>query len=190
MKFTFALSVISDLKHLLTPENPLSLTYYPFMKQLIPPNNPPINPKQTMHYYPIDIDKIQQIKNNSKISILSVNIRSLNTNYDFISQLIDNCHQPNIILIQETWNPDKDKSIFENYNQPTLNMRKNRNGGGSGIWTHIKHKSHTDLTLTRHAPDTHRTKTENTPNTEYAHRTHTAHAPHAYTQCHAHLAHT
>ena len=148
MKFTFALSVISDLKHLLTPENPLSLTYYPFMKQLIPPNNPPINPKQTMHYYPIDIDKIQQIKNNSKISILSVNIRSLNTNYDFISQLIDNCHQPNIILIQETWNPDKDKSIFENYNQPTLNIRKNRNGGGSGIWTHIKHKSEPYLPLT------------------------------------------
>ena len=94
-----------------------------------------------MLYYPIDTDDIPSIIENCKISILSVNIRSLNKNYDHMAKLIKNCLQPDILLIQETWHPSVFTSHFSNYNPPTLNLRRNRAGGGCGIWTKIKHKS-------------------------------------------------
>ena len=69
-----------------------------------------------------------------RLTVLSQHVRSLNCNFPKLKSIVE-VENPSIVCVQETW------SVIGNYRIPNYqnllhNTRKNRNGGGVGIWVH------------------------------------------------------
>ena len=83
------------------------------------------------------------IKNNdnqNKLSILAVNIRSLNANFHKLELLLTELSfDPTIILVSETWISDSKPFIFSLKNYSFINQSGIGKGGGAGIF--IKNNS-------------------------------------------------
>ena len=67
------------------------------------------------------------------MSILSLNIQSLNSHYDHLCSLIDSIGSPEIITLAELWHPRPSNTFITNYHQLIQHTRKNSRGGGCGI---------------------------------------------------------
>lgn len=71
---------------------------------------------------------------NVELTVLSQNIRSLNTGFPKLKQYLrSNDIVPEVICLQEIWKP-KGTFNLRGYNNPWLIERRKGNGGGVGIW--------------------------------------------------------
>ncbi len=99
---------------------------------------------------PISINESKYIINNNTINILCTNIQSINRHFNDLNQLITDIEFPEIISLNEIWNPYININI-PNYKAPTIKTRQNKRGGG--VATYIRkdiqhvHKPHLETTI-------------------------------------------
>ena len=67
-----------------------------------------------------------------ELLVISQNLRSINKSFALLKKTIDDL-QPEILCVQELWKP-KGSYRLEGYQTPIFLTRKNKNGGGVGIW--------------------------------------------------------
>ena len=84
----------------------------------------------------IEIEQASNLVKDHLISILSCNVRSLNSNVAQINECIKDLNFPKIICLSETFNPSTYAKTIPDYNLNVIKARKNTTGGGVGIWTH------------------------------------------------------
>ena len=107
------------------PNDALSL---PFSPSLPPLEDHPSNTNL------ISINSAKNIKNRHHLSVLSLNIQSLNSNYDHLCTLLDSINYPEIAILSETWQPRLPNTIICNYHPLIHFTRQNRKGGSCGIF--------------------------------------------------------
>ena len=81
------------------------------------------------------------IKNEKKLSILSLNIQSLSSKFSELSELLNELEstksQPDLICLQEVWQIHNISSFnLPNYHPLEINLRNAARGGGVGIYVH------------------------------------------------------
>ena len=73
---------------------------------------------------------------NDTLLVLSQNIRSLNSGFPKLKAYLRTmARKPDIICLQEIWQVNTTFKL-KGYSDPVLNPRKNKTGGGTGIWVH------------------------------------------------------
>ena len=80
---------------------------------------------------PITINELKEEQREFKYSILSVNICSYNRNKEQLKSLVDQIN-PTIVCLTEMWAPYNPN--LRGYQNPTLNLRQKKRGGGIGIF--------------------------------------------------------
>ena len=77
--------------------------------------------------------KIDQTINNYHNIMLSVNCRSLVSNFELLKPIVKKCN-PKIIAVSEIWRATATSSLLDNYQTPIFKTRLKRNGGGYGLY--------------------------------------------------------
>ncbi len=82
---------------------------------------------------------VSKFKNLNKLSMFSLNVQSLSSKYNDLKELISylgsNQCSPDVICLQETWKiVDSAYFSLPNYSPLCLKSRKNRQGGGVGLY--------------------------------------------------------
>ena len=76
-------------------------------------------------------------------SLLTSNVRSLTRNFSEFENIVNNM-KPNFICISETWNIHKGFVNLNNYHEIITRVRKNKRGGGVGIYVNKQYKFKTN----------------------------------------------
>lgn len=85
------------------------------------------------YYEPKNIDK--QIITTNTLSVLAINIRSLNKNFQKLQLLLNDLKfEPTLILVSETWVNENKPFIFNLKNYNFINQPSENIGGGAGIF--------------------------------------------------------
>ena len=119
------------------------LSHLPFFYPMNPPTerNPP---NKKIWYDNINIrTRIDQ----SKLSLMSLNIRSLNKNLDKLKKTISE-FPTDIIAVSEIWKPERQFVTIQNYHPPIMKTRPlNKTGGGVGLYISNKlmHEVHEEI---------------------------------------------
>ena len=96
--------------------------------------NPPKerNPPNKKIWY--DNINIRTRIDQSKLSLMSLNIRSLNKNLDKLKKTISE-FPTDIIAVSEIWKPEQQFVTLPNYHPPIMKTRPlNKTGGGVGLY--------------------------------------------------------
>ncbi len=95
---------------------------------------------------PISINETKNIVNNNTINILCTNIQSINRHYNDLNQLVTDIEYPEIISLNEIWNPYINITI-PHYKIPIIKTRQNKRGGGVATYIRkdIQHAHKPDL---------------------------------------------
>ena len=93
-----------------------------------------------------DNNHIKAKINSSKTSIMSLNIRSLNKNFEQLKQIATD-FKTDIIALSEIWNPNTKALKIPNYHEIITKSRPNKKGGGVGLYLtkNIKYERHTEI---------------------------------------------
>ena len=113
--------------------------------------NPPSQTPNVEKFKPLtqiwtDDKHIKAKINLSKTSIMSLNIRSLNKNFEQLKQIATE-FKTDIIALSEIWNPNTKALKIPNYNEIITKSRPNKKGGGVGLYLtkNIKYECHTEI---------------------------------------------
>ena len=101
----------------------------------------------------ISLKSAKNVRDRHNMSILSLNIQSLNANYDHLCTLIDSINNPEIISLSESFHPRPQNSTIKNYHKFIHTTRTNSRGGGCGLFIRNDLDIQKDFSL-KNAPKT------------------------------------
>ena len=82
----------------------------------------------------ISTKSAKKTNDSHNMAILSVNMRSLNSNYNNLTSLLDSINMPEILGLSEIWSPQSPHNFISGYQPLIMKTRTNKKGGGCGIF--------------------------------------------------------
>ena len=99
--------------------------------------SPPHHPLLEDHPCNTNLISLKTAKNLNQghnLTLLSLNIQSLNSHYDHLCALLDSTNNPELVIISESWQPRQPNTIISSYHPLIHFTRPSRKGGGCGIF--------------------------------------------------------